>query len=211
MSKARLEAFSDGVLAIAVTLLALALPTPAAGYKHSLAHYLAANWPSYAAYLSSFLIIGIIWINHHALFVTVTVVTRWAVLANLFLLLCVVSIPYATSLLAQYLRSGGWDAKVAAAIYSGVALGMAVGFTVLFELLGRAAMAADPSLSRAAHVAGLRRFSAGVIPYVVSVGVSFISAPATLALQFALAGYYLFDQLGGGPGGVGAAAPADTS
>ena len=67
MNKGRLEAFSDGVLAIAVTLLALNLPTPPHDYSHTLAHCLSSNWPSYAAYLASFLIIGIIWLNHHAL------------------------------------------------------------------------------------------------------------------------------------------------
>lgn len=191
MSKVRLEAFSDGVLAIAVTLLALTLPTPPGRYGQSLAHWLSSNWPSYAAYLASFLIIGIIWLNHHALFVDAPVITRPAVIINLGLLLCVVSIPYVTSLLAQYLRSGGWDANVAAALYSGVMCGMAFTFSGLFNALGRAALAADPSRSHEAFVAARRRFTAGVIPYVVCVGVAFASAYAALIVQFVLAGYYL--------------------
>lgn len=191
MSKTRLEAFSDGVLAIAVTLLALALPTPAKGYQHSLAHYLSSNWPSYAAYLASFLAIGIIWLNHHALCSAATVITRAAVIINLGLLLCVVSIPYVTSLLAQYLRNGGWDANVAAALYCGVMCGMAFTFSGLFNTLGRAALAADPSRSYDDFVAARRRFTAGVIPYVLCVGVAFASAYAALAVQFVLAVYYL--------------------
>jgi uncharacterized membrane protein len=198
MSKGRLEAFSDGVLAIAVTLLALTLPTPD-HYRKSLANFISTNWPSYAAYLASFLIIGIIWLNHHALISGATVVTRPAVIINLGLLLCVITVPYVTSLMAQYLRNGGWDANVAAALYSGVMCGMAFAFAGLFEVLGRAALAADPSRSYAAHAAARRRFSAGVIPYVICVGVAFASAYAALAVQFALAGYYLLDLLGAKP------------
>ena len=65
MSKERLEAFSDGVIAIAVTLLVLNLKVPPVGGR-SLGHELARQWPSYVAYAISFLTIGIIWINHHA-------------------------------------------------------------------------------------------------------------------------------------------------
>lgn len=191
MTKVRLEAFSDGVLAIAVTLLALTLPTPPHPSNHSLAYWLAFYWPSYAAYLASFLIIGIIWLNHHALCSEATVITRAAVVINLGLLLCVISIPYVTSLLAQYLRSGGWDANVAAALYSGVMCGMALTFSGLFNEFGRAALAADPSRSYDAFVAARRRFTAGVIPYAVCVVVSFVSAYAVLILQFGLAAYYL--------------------
>jgi uncharacterized membrane protein len=191
MSKGRLEAFSDGVLAIAVTLLALTLPSPPDNYPHSLAHFVSVHWPSYAAYLASFLITGIIWINHHALVSAASVITRSAVVINLGLLLCVVSIPYVTILFAQYLRSGGWDANVAAALYSGVMCAMAFAFSGLFEVLGRAALAADPSLSLDAHAAARRRFTAGVIPYAICVGVAFASAYAALVLQLALAAYYL--------------------
>src|SRR5436190_11238271 len=67
MSKSRLEAFSDGVLAVAITLLVLDLkvPSPAAG--HTLGHELGRMWPNYVAYVISFVTIGIIWINHHAM------------------------------------------------------------------------------------------------------------------------------------------------
>jgi uncharacterized membrane protein len=65
VSPNRLEAFSDGVFAIAITLLVLDLKVPAPG-SGRLGHELLAQWPSYAAYVISFLTIGIIWINHHA-------------------------------------------------------------------------------------------------------------------------------------------------
>ncbi len=65
MTKGRLEAFSDGVIAIAATLLVLNLKVPPAGGR-SLGHALAEQWPSYAAYATSFMTIGIIWTNHHS-------------------------------------------------------------------------------------------------------------------------------------------------
>ena len=75
MPKDRLEAFSDGVFAIAITLLVLELdvPHPADG---GLAHALAEQWPAYAAYVVSFLTIGIIWINHHAVMANLVAVDR---------------------------------------------------------------------------------------------------------------------------------------
>ena len=85
MPKDRLEAFSDGVFAIAITLLVLELdvPHPAHG---SLAHALAEQWPAYAAYVVSFLTIGIIWINHHAVMANLVAVDRTVLLLNLALL-----------------------------------------------------------------------------------------------------------------------------
>ena len=68
-SAGRVEAFSDGVIAIAITLLVLDLRAPQA--KGRFLHDLGAEWPSYAAYLATFLIIGTIWLTHHSLFTRV--------------------------------------------------------------------------------------------------------------------------------------------
>ena len=95
----RTEMFSDGVLAIAVTLLMLDLRVPVAHDLHRpLVRALAAQWPAYAAYLTSFLVIGIIWVNHHAVFalvgrvdrvthpgLLVPEVTKWVALTTLLL------------------------------------------------------------------------------------------------------------------------------
>ena len=99
MSPNRLEAFSDGVFAIAVTLLVLDLGVPAPGIG-SLGHELLAQWPSYAAYVISFLTIGIIWINHHAAFSRLRVVDHSILMWNLALLLTVSVLPFTTSLMA---------------------------------------------------------------------------------------------------------------
>ena len=102
IGKQRLEAFSDGVLAVAVTLLVLDLHADPASLD-SLAAQLRQEWPSFAAYLVSFFIVGVIWINHHALFALMARVDRLLMFYNLLLLLFVTTIPFTTSTLASWL------------------------------------------------------------------------------------------------------------
>jgi uncharacterized membrane protein len=114
-SSRRLEAFSDGVFAIAITLLVLDLAVPPREHApdgESLASALGHQWPSYFAYLVSFLVIGIIWVNHHAVFDRVRLVDRPVMFVNLALLLVVSAIPFPTHLLAEYLTAGS-DSHVA--------------------------------------------------------------------------------------------------
>ena len=107
MGKARLEAFSDGVFAIAITLLVLTITTP--NDYHHLGSELADRWPSYAAYVVSFAVIGIMWLNHHTIFGHFARVDRNLVYLNLLLLATVVFIPYPTGIFGQALqaRRGG--------------------------------------------------------------------------------------------------------
>src|SRR6185369_4800250 len=100
----RTEAFSDAVIAIAITLLVLDLHVPVRQtLTEPLTKALAHEWPSYAAYVTSFLVIGIIWVNHHAVFELIGRIDRTALFLNLLLLMTVVTIPYTTHLLATYL------------------------------------------------------------------------------------------------------------
>ncbi|MFB9235966.1 TMEM175 family protein [Plantactinospora siamensis] len=196
LSTGRLEAFSDGVFAIAITLLVLDLVVPPRDERHgeSLAAALGHEWPAYFAYLVSFLVIGIIWVNHHALCGLVRRVDRLTLFANLFLLLTVSVIPFPTRLLAEYLTAGA-DAHTAAAVYSGTMLMMAIAFTLLFLALTRDARALHRPVDPATARATLRRFGAGVILYALTVGLAFVGAVATLTVHAALAVYYCFDQL----------------
>src|SRR5215471_20540579 len=131
MDSARLEAFSDGVFAVAITLLALNLIVPGPGHG-TLSHLLGHAWPSFAGYLVSFLTIGIIWVNHHTLFKNFVGVDRPLLFINLMLLFFVVAIPFATKTFADYLTAGGHNsgqnASLAAAVYEGVFEGMSLGF-----------------------------------------------------------------------------------
>jgi uncharacterized membrane protein len=128
MSKARTEAFSDGVFAVAATLLVFSLHTP--DVKSGLAQALLNEWPSYATYAISFATILVIWVNHHAVLDAIAHFDRSLLFLNGFLLLTVAAIPFPTGLLAQYLQAGH-DEKAAATAY-GISMSlMAVGFTLM--------------------------------------------------------------------------------
>jgi uncharacterized membrane protein len=193
----RVEAFSDGVFAIAITLLVLdlAVPSREQSRRGGLAAALGHAWPSYFAYLVSFLVIGIIWVNHHTVFDKVRLVDRAVLFANLGLLLAVSVIPFPTRLLAEYLTEGGRDAHVAAAVYSTSMFLMGVAFSVLWTVVTRDAELLRENIDAVASRAAIRRFGFGNIFYLATIGLSFVSAVATLAVHAALAVYYCFDHL----------------
>ncbi|MGH9123266.1 MAG: TMEM175 family protein [Acidimicrobiales bacterium] len=189
----RLEAFSDGVLAVAITFLAFNLPDlhpdPKLG---SLAHQLYLHWPAGAAYLVSFLTIGIIWVNHHSVFAGLVRVDRTLLFLNLALLAFVVLIPFATMTLAGYLRERGADAHLAAALYGIVLEAMSLCFAGIFEWSMRKGHTRDrlpPEVQRNVRL----RFGIGNAFYLLAIGLSFFSAPLALAIYGAVAVYYVFE------------------
>ena len=190
MSKARLEAFSDGVMAVAITLLALDLVVPTPG-RGSLLTQLGDRWPEFAAYAISFFIIGIIWVNHHARINLVARVDRTLLFLNLLLLLFVVLIPFATAMVAAYLTSGNEDSHIAMALYAVVMEGMALSFGAMFEWSlreGRSHVHVPPEQRRATRL----RTSLGEFVYAVVFGVAFINAQIALAITALTAIYYIF-------------------
>ena len=191
--KARVEAFSDGVLAIAITLLVLELRVPTST-PDGLAHALAQEWSSYAAYLLSFVVIGIMWVNHHAMFNRITKVDRPLLLLNLHLLLWIAVLPFPTALVARFIRHGH-DARVAMAVYSGVMTATSVAWALLWLWITRDARLLHRDIDPRAARASTRRFTAGLFVYAVTVAVSFASPVLALVLHFVIAGYYVFDQL----------------
>ena len=132
VTKTRLEAFSDGVLAIAITLLVIEIRPPEVHEGERLAHALWAQWPSYVAYLVSFVTIGVIWLNHHRVFEPVARVDGPLLLLNLNLLLWTALIPFPTAVVAEHLGDPGEAARTALAVYSGVLLLMGLAFGALF-------------------------------------------------------------------------------
>jgi uncharacterized membrane protein len=192
MERGRLEAFSDGVFAVAITLLVIALAVPEPGHG-ALGRQLTGHWPSFAAYGVSFLTVGIIWVNHHALFRNITKVDRVMLFTNLLLLFFVVTIPFATATVAAYLRSGGADASLAAALYQGVFLGMSLAFGTLFWWSIRHKHLTVPLTGAAARTA-LIRFTIGNLAYAAAIGVAYLSAPASLLMSTLVGVYYIFEQ-----------------
>jgi TMEM175 potassium channel family protein len=194
-SSRRLEAFSDGVFAIAITLLVLDLAVPPREDSDGdLGAALSHQWPAYFAYLVSFLVIGIIWINHHTVFDRVRRIDRPVMFANLALLLMVSVIPFPTKLLAEYLTAGA-DSHIAAAVYSATMFAMGLAFGVLWLTVTRDARLLHEHIDPVASRAAIRRFGVGNVFYLITIGLSFVNAILTLAVHAALAVYYCFDQL----------------
>jgi uncharacterized membrane protein len=111
----RLEAFSDGDFAIAITLLIIEIHVPAREHAETLGHELLRIWPSYLGYLTSFLTIGVMWINHHYVFELIARVDRTMLLLNTLLLMLIAFVPFPTAVLAQFIQTDG--ARAAAVLY----------------------------------------------------------------------------------------------
>jgi uncharacterized membrane protein len=190
MSPARLEAFSDGVLAIAITLLVLDIHVPTTRAGMSLAHALGRQWPQYAAYLTSFLTIGIIWINHHAMIRRLGQIDYAIMALNLLLLLTIGVLPFTTALAAEYVKLGH-GSHLAVGIYSGSLLLMSLAFVAT----NRHILLAKPQLHRVQLSADerktiLRRGFTGLVPYALATALAVVSAYVSLAICGAVALFY---------------------
>jgi len=189
-SKSRAEAFSDGIFAIAATLLVLDLavpkpdPTLLDGFLH--------QWPAYAAYATSFLTIGIIWVNHHAVLERLDRVDRALLFLNVVFLLFVALIPFPTKVLAHYLQAGGDYAHVAAAAYGVSMILMGVSFSLLtYYSSSRGLIRAQQRLTFWQQV----RYSIGLVMYGVGTGLSFVDARIALIIYAGMALYYVIEPL----------------
>jgi uncharacterized membrane protein len=205
VERTRLEAFSDGVFAVAITLLALNLTIGGPGHGH-LQHQLWVHRWSFAAYLLSFFVIGIIWVNHHVLIKSLALVDRTLLFLNLVLLLFVVLIPFSTATVAQYLPVGGRDVKVAMVLYSAVFLGMSIGFGSIFEWTLHGDHRTEP-LPPQAHWPARLRFVGGSGVYVVAIVISLFNAIAAFVLIALVAVYYILEHTPTAPGSPDGATP----
>src|SRR3954454_5268491 len=172
MSKARLEAFSDGVFAIAITLLVLEIKVPPSGGAEALAHGLWELWPSYVGFAVSFITIGIIWVNHHAVITTIHSVDRALLFKNLLLLLTVSFIPFPTAVMAEYLRAGSGQ-DVAVAFYADSFFVMGLAFRQLWP-----------------HAARDWTSRVGPALYLVATVAAFVNAYLSLGICAAFASHY---------------------
>jgi uncharacterized membrane protein len=192
VDRTRLEAFSDGVFAVAITLLALNIAVAGPGHG-PLTDQLASHWPAFVAYLISFFTIGIIWVNHHALLRSVKAVDRTLLFVNLVLLLFVVLIPFSTATAAEYLTKDNWDAHVAMALYAGVFVGMSAGFGGIFEWTLHSESVYQPVPPERRWAARIR-FVGGAAVYAVAVVIALFSAYAAFALMGLVGVYYIFER-----------------
>jgi uncharacterized membrane protein len=194
MNKNRVEAFSDGVLAVAITLLVLDLKVDREGPDgHSLAYQLAHTWPSYVAYATSFFLIGTIWVNHHAMFNLISTVDRVLLYENLALLMFVTTLPFTTATLADFISHGGPDARWAVALYGFSNFGMAIGFRVMLARMvnhGLLIHPVEPEVGQAA----IRRFGLGSTAYPIATAIGLIWPPFVLVGMGAICLYYVVEQ-----------------
>lgn len=198
----RVEAFSDGVFAIAVTLLILGITVPPTWTKEQLLDTVLGQWPSFLAYGLSFVIILIMWVNHHALFTIIRRADHTFMIINGLLLMMVTFVNYPTSLLAQAIKTdlssgtsplrGSSDSKVAALIYSGTFILIAILYNVLWHYAkhnGRLlARNYDPEYVELIT----RQYRLGPLYYLVAFVLAFFSVGASIAVNILLAVYFMF-------------------
>jgi TMEM175 potassium channel family protein len=192
MDKGRAEAFSDGVLAVAITLLVLDLHVEPAE-DASLLQQLRQTWPSYAAYLVSFFVIGVIWVNHHALFSLIGRVDRVLLFENLVLLMFVTTLPFTTSTLAAYVREDASNARWAVLLYGISNSGMAFAFTVMLSRMTHHGLLLNPVSAEVAKRA-VRRFGLGTVAYPAVTVAGLVWPPLVLIAIGVLAVYYMAER-----------------
>jgi uncharacterized membrane protein len=191
MGSDRLEAFSDGVLAIVITLLILDVKVPSSAGGH-LGRALADQWPEYAAYLVSFFVVGIIWLNHHAVFQLLARADHTVQVLNLLLLLPISVLPWPTAVLAEYVRDGtASDQRIAVLLYGGTSTVMALAFNVLWRYVLRHDELRRPEATRESLAVRNRRFNLGAPAYPVATLLGLLSVPLFLAVMLGLALLYL--------------------
>ena len=191
----RLEAFSDGVFAVAITLLVLNIKIPGidvpAGQLPNdtqLWSTLLNEWPMLAAYTTSFATIGVMWINHHRLYTHIKRTNTMLMLLNLLLLLIIVFVPVPTALVAEYLVHP--DQHAAALLYSGTMIILAICFNLLWRYASYHNRLLAKNADERAVRAITRQYWFGPVVYLLALILALFSTPASLTLNFLLALFF---------------------
>jgi uncharacterized membrane protein len=196
-----METFSDGVLAVAITLLVLDIKVPDPATTTDLGRALGHQWPVYVAYVTSFVTIGIIWINHHAMLSRLRQADHAILVLNLLLLLSIVALPFTTSLMSAYLRHGHGQ-HLAAAIYSGSFLVMSILFLAMnHHILFPKSHLLSPQLARDRRAQIIRRGATGLAPYALATALAPVSQYITIGICLAVAVFYALPIAQGGSSG----------
>ena len=198
---ARIEAFSDGVFAIAITLLILELKAPEFDAKAftrpdaELLRQLGALGPHYFAFFLSFVSILVMWVNHHRIFSVITRSDDAFLYWNGLLLLCITIVPFPTEVLAHYLTSEA--GKTAAAVYAGHALIIALAFTAVWQHAVRGNRLVTPGYRDAEVAALTAQYRYGPLAYLVAFGLAFVSAYVSMGLCLLMVVFFAFRGLTG--------------
>lgn len=191
MSLNRFEAFSDGVFAIAVTLLVLEIKAPDLSQATSSEAItkLLQIFPHFLSYVTSFIVIGVLWINHHALFHLLKRVDRTTLVINLFLLMCVAFIPYPTALIGEF---GASLASLPVVVFYGLSLAMTglvynfLWFYVVQQFIVSEGLIHQRSIRKATI------WSLGYpVSYLAATGLAFVNTTLSIALYILIPLFYL--------------------
>lgn len=187
----RIEAFSDGVFAIAMTLLVIEIKVPSHELvaAKGLAHSLIALWPSYLSFLTSFTTILVIWVHHHWIFTLVRRNDHPFLYLNGLLLLFVTFVPFPTALLAEYLLHP--EAKLAATLYTGTFLAISLAFDALWRHASSKLLSLNAARDKEIEATQITKwYRFGPPLYLVAFGVSFLSEVWSIALCLLLALFF---------------------
>ena len=187
METGRVEAFSDGVFAIAITLLILAVGFEQAIGAGTLSDQLLDLWPAYIAYAVSFLTIGIMWVNHHQIFRHFERVDRPMLLLNILLLMLIAFTPFSTRVVAEHAKNGA-DREAAALLYGSTMTLTAICFFAVWMYGSRRLLRPDADRR---EVSGITRsYLPGTPMYATATLIAFASPIASLVIYGVLAVFY---------------------
>jgi uncharacterized membrane protein len=191
----RLEAFSDGVFAVAITLLVLNIKIPGLNIPASqlpndttLWQTLGNEWPMLVAYITSFATIGVMWLNHHRLFTLIKRTNTPLMLLNLLLLLLIVFVPVPTALLAEYLVR--LDLHTAALLYGGTFFVLACCFNILWRYASYHNRLLGENVDSRSVEAISRQYVFGPLLYLIIFAVAWVNTLACIILSFILALFF---------------------
>jgi uncharacterized membrane protein len=187
METGRVEAFSDGVFAIAITLLILAVGIEQGIAHGTVEHQLLHLWPAYIAYAVSFLTVGIMWVNHHQIFRHFVRVDRTLLLLNILLLMCISFTPFPTRVVAQHATNDA-DRTAAAVLYGLTMTVTAICFFAVWYYGSRRLLRADTDMR---EVSGITRsYLPGAPTYAFATAIAFVNSVVSLILFGAIAIFY---------------------
>jgi uncharacterized membrane protein len=184
----RVEAFSDGVFAIAITLLIIEVHVPGRGHTDTLGDALLDLWPSYLGYLTSFLTIGVMWINHHYVFSLIDRVDRTMLLLNTTLLLMIAFVPFPTAVLAQFVETDG--ARAAAVLYGATLTLTAITFFAWWRYASHHRRLIADGIPDHLISDVTRAYTPGTLLYGGAMLIAFVEPWLSAALYLAIAVFY---------------------
>jgi uncharacterized membrane protein len=190
LTTTRLEALSDGVIAIAATLLVLEIGRVEIHHNEDLLDAIGRLWPSFLAYFVSFTVIGLIWVAHHTMFERISTVDRPLLFLNLALLLGIGFIPWPTSVLADFISDGGIDASVATALYSFTMTVIGIVFVGMWAHLARHPEHTIDTVTTTQLRRSMRLAWVSPIVYGATIGLAFVSPYLCLVVYALLAAYF---------------------